>query len=536
MTLLNLRQGAAALALVHLAVPASATEKAPSETPAQKSVRLAEEKRLGSLYLRCDGQPNNMPGMETFARAVALSLVVGLLLPGPEAPDPSKRLFGEEGVDACSQLLDGTERRENNVLRRIPLLLARGLHRIEAKDYNGAIADVDLARSEATSAGLVGNVYFDRSMGLSFNVIESEARLRMGDTEGAHELAMRDAVKMPNSFYAIVSGRNLYPITRELSQIEEDYYRAYQRIIPSMSSILASRLQENDRHREAAALSEALIPVNDALDTSDKRSWPRAYAAVAQALAGDWHAADRLAKEARENLDSRILAGKPESDRSGVSEVLDLYGVLKLAHEGRIDEARRNFAARTEWLSGSYGAVMATNTLLRAGAKPDQLFGALSKTADDLFEDRRKLFLAQRLDTDKNNKTLFTYIMPYARINGYEALSKDVWRTDKPRLIGAEPMKNSMFYYMSVNGDPMTQPDALLLHAAVQAKARGQSFINFAFTSKPDVSYAWFGKPEEGKFPATFALDPDIVIAELRQVIPSPEDLAARKAAMKKTK
>src|SRR5690606_6691407 len=104
--------------------------------------------------------------------------------------DPAKRLFGPAGVDACSQLIDPGERAEGNPVRRVPLILARAAHRIEAKDYTAAIADVALARQEAAAAGLVGNPYFDRSMGLSFNNLEAAAHLRLGDPARAREVSL----------------------------------------------------------------------------------------------------------------------------------------------------------------------------------------------------------------------------------------------------------------------------------------------------------------------------------------------------------
>jgi hypothetical protein len=104
--------------------------------------------KAGSLYLQCDGNPNNMSAGESIARLIALSAVIGLLAPPPETPDASKRKFGVAGVAACDGILSG-EKAEGNPVRRIPLTLARALHRIEANDYVGAIADVTAARNEA---------------------------------------------------------------------------------------------------------------------------------------------------------------------------------------------------------------------------------------------------------------------------------------------------------------------------------------------------------------------------------------------------
>ena len=87
--------------------------------------------------MQCDGNPNNMSAGELVVRLVTITAIVGLLAPSPEQPDASKRQFGEAGVAACTELLEGPKR-EGNAERRIPLILARALHRIEARDYASA--------------------------------------------------------------------------------------------------------------------------------------------------------------------------------------------------------------------------------------------------------------------------------------------------------------------------------------------------------------------------------------------------------------
>jgi hypothetical protein len=48
-------------------------------------------------------------------------------------------------VEACTRLIDDPQKGEHNVIRRLPLILARAAHRIEAKDFSGAAADVGKA-------------------------------------------------------------------------------------------------------------------------------------------------------------------------------------------------------------------------------------------------------------------------------------------------------------------------------------------------------------------------------------------------------
>lgn len=511
-------------------VPVLATAAAPKPDPAIAAAAAAEQKRLGSLYVRCDGEPNNMSGAESFARIVGALTLIGLFAPSPEAADPAKRLFGEKGVDACSQVLDNPTQ-ETNGLRRIPLIMARAVHQIEAKNYVAAQADIEKARGEAQALGLIDNVYFGQSMGLGLNALAGEAKLRAGDAAGAQKFGLSDAVRKPFSYNAAVAARPFPEFNRQFSREEERYYQSAQKIVPGFMLLHADRLQEAGRFAEAANLREAIITLQNALVTNEKSSSPLAVAAAAHALAGNWTKAQARADEARDNMAALVAGGTPEADRSDVAELLDFYAVLKLAHEGNLDDARRNFAARSQWNTPHLGAVMAANAMLRKGAKPTQLFGALQKTPDELWEERQVGSMAVRLETDKNNKRLFNYILPYAKIGAYEGMSKQVWRTDKPQFLSKELDKNSRFYSLSVwNAEAFVGPDALLLNAAVQAKARGfPGFVYFASTKTPNNAFVQFGRPDDADIAKPLYLDAAAVIADLRQIIPSPAELAERK-------
>ena len=154
---------------------------------------------------------------------------------------------------------------------------------------------------------------------------------------------------------------------------------------------------------------------------------------------------------------------------------------------------------------------------------------------EDVLGEREKRFLAERLERDGDNRTLFSYILPYATIDDYERQSKDVWRTDKSKMMSKELVKNSKFYSMISFGGTLTQPESMLLHAALQAKARGYpGFTYFQPPARPNFSYVQFVRPDEPGTPQAFYLDADAVIAELRQLIPSPAELAERKKQKRK--
>lgn len=513
-----------------IAPPAPTINDTRDKGPADPLSVLPEDvKKYGSLYLRCDGQPNNITGAESFARLLGAVTLLALFAPPPEAGDPSKRLLAERGVAACSKLLDDP-REETNGLRRLPLILARAVHQFEAKDYKAALADVTKARGEAQVLGLIGNSYFDRSMGLSFNLLESQALLRLGQPAEARQVSLRNALAMPYSFYAGISTRPYSSFQRSMSTEEEQYYRNMSRISGVFGVALADRLDEVGRFSEAAVLRDETIGFLTELDGETQRSWPLANAAISHALAGNWALAAERAKKARENMDALIAKGKPEENQSAIVERLDLYDILLLAHDGKVDDARRNFAARSQWLSPSFGALLATNAMLRKDAKPEQLFGSLAQTPEQIWALREKNEMAKLLETDGNNRTLFTYILPYAQIKDYERLSKDVWNAQKSKLIAKEPIRNSKFYVVNIWSDAMTQPEALLLHSALLAKARGFSgFIYLSLPNRPQSGIVRFGNPGDAGMMSGSYLDADAVIADLRKVIPSPEELAARR-------
>jgi hypothetical protein len=229
----SLRAAAAAVALIATATTAAgAADVAPPPIQVQPP--------SGSLYLQCDGQPNNMTTGEGLARFVGAVTLLGIFAKPREVPNPAKRQFGAAGVQACSQLIDGGadgKGSEGNGLRRIPLILARAVHRIEAKDYQQAIDDVGKARAEAAALHLVGNPYFDTSMGLSFTRIEAAARLRMGDPAAAQAVALRDVARHKFDLYAVLTGGSFSDFLPQMSPQEEQYLQLMSRIVPEGAQV-----------------------------------------------------------------------------------------------------------------------------------------------------------------------------------------------------------------------------------------------------------------------------------------------------------
>jgi len=520
-----------------LAATLASAQVAQAQTRDERAAEAQERKEKGSLYLRCDGEPNNMTGGESFARFLGAITLLALFAPAPETPDPSKRLFGAEGVDACTQLIDG-DKAEGNAVRRVPLILARSLHRIEAKEYEAALADVVKAREEAAAAGLVGNPYFDRSMGLSFAKIEAEILLRKKDPAAARDVALAAVDGMAFSFVPSIVVPDYASFVPDLSPAAERKLAANARIFPALLFAYADKLEEVGRFADAAAKREALIAVNEGLKPDDASSVIYARTALSHALAGSWDEAEKRAEFARSNLAARRAAGKPETNGAQVVEVLDLYDIARLAHQGDLATARRNFAARSQWLEPSLGTVMAVNRRLREGASEADLFGALATTPEDLWQKRFDDLMAVRLQRDTDNKTLFALIQPYAKVDDFENRTKDTWRVTKSRMMAKEADEDGQWRITS-GGNIYSGIDSIMLHAALQAQAQGKDgFTMLVVLPQATGAYMPFSagfarfvdRAEVASADALF-IPASEVVAELSPVIPSPTELDARRKA-----
>ena len=536
----NMHRVIAAAALAATVFGATAAQ-AQKETREERAAAAEERKKLGSLYLRCDGEPNNMTGGESFARLLGALTLLSIFAPAPESPDPSKRLFGEAGVDACNQLIDG-EKAEGNAVRRVPLILARALHQIEARNYEAALLDVEKARGEAAAAGLAGNPYFDRSMGLSFSTIEAEARLRLGDAEGANEASLAPLKGVTYSFVPSIVTQDYSEYVRTLTPAAEGKAASNARMLPFLLDEYADKLEEVDRFADAATKREALITMVEGLKPENPSSIYYAQAALAHALAGQWDQADARAAFARSNMAQRRADGVPEEDAAKVVEVLDLYAILKTAHDGDLIAARRLFSGRSQWVEPSFGAVRQTNRLLREGATEAELVGPLAVLPEEMWQSRYDDLMAVKLQKDSDNKTLFQFIQPYAKVGEFEARTKDTWRIQKSKMMAKEADEDG-FWRIWAAGDLYTGIDSIMLHAALQAKSRGKDGFTMLIVlpSKPTGYYyqlvtlgftRFVDEGEQGADAALF-IPAQAVIDELSPMIPSPEELKARKAKRK---
>jgi len=519
------------LAAVACAMPLAQAIAAP-DTP-QATARTLPEPKPGSNYLQCDGAPNNMTAGETTARLIGAITLLALFAPPPESYDASKRKLGAEGVTACSMLIDG-DKKEGNPARRVHLILGRAIHRIEAKDYQGALDDVKMAETEASAAGLTANPYFARSQGRAFGMIRSAALFRMGHPEDAQAASLGGAAAISQS--TILDAVPDYMIhVRSGAPAEEQvlHWRTLNHLM--YSRVEAARLEELGRFTEAAALRDAMMDYNAKTTSKGRNSLLIAEAALSHALGGDMPGAAKLAADAHANFDKNATDGNADSSGSEYVEVMDLLTIVTTAQTDP-KAARRLFAGRSAWPSASLGCVIEVDKRLRAGASSDELIGSLAKTPEQMLAERADAAKAAALAADSNNKTLW-YLLPRTiGASSYEAVSKKVWNTKKSALlVPIDPKKPRSFDILALSyADPVVERDALKLHAALLAKARGQQgfAILQIYNNATDYRSAVVltGNRGDPGLDAPIFNDADAVIADLSAIIPSPEALAARSA------
>lgn len=495
--------------------------------------------KAGSAYLQCDGKPNNVTSGETAARLLGAVTLLGLFAKPPEAPDASKRKFGAEGVTVCDSLLVG-DKKEGNPSRRVDLLLGRAIHQIEAKNYDAAIADARMARGEADAAGLLKDSYYARSAGRAFDLIEAAALYRLNKPVEARAAGLRGTAAIRRSALALFSVPDYLFDDPAMSDAEADYigWRTHSAALTGGGQ--ADRLEEWGRFAEAAKVRNAMVDLDRVIAPDLIDSEWLARAAVSHMLAGNTEAGAARAAEARANIDKRRIAGKPEKDAAEIVEVLDLYAILELASKGDAAGARRLFAARSQWVAASFGTVVETTRRLRNGARPDEMIGGLSRDPGQLWKEHLDSRRAEVLAKDSDNKSLFWLLPSMEGARSYRALAKQVWRTDKSKLIikldhpEKAPLKmERMFLY---GATPTVALDAFSLHAALLAKQRGQQgFVIMPLFSGGYMTAGFLtGNRGDAGMPEAVFNDADQVIAELKPLLPDPVTLKTIEAAESK--
>lgn len=116
-----------------------------------------------------------------------------------EATFPSYRFGGRDApsqmLAACNRVLESGKLLPEQTLRRAHVMRARAAAKLELGDAAGALADIDAAQ-EAGKA-YAGDFFYDRSMGISLDLLRALALNETGERKAALALAEAAAAKRP---------------------------------------------------------------------------------------------------------------------------------------------------------------------------------------------------------------------------------------------------------------------------------------------------------------------------------------------------
>jgi hypothetical protein len=235
-------------------------------------------------------------------------------------------------------------------MRKVSLLSARALHRIELSDAKGALADLDLATAAANGST---DPYYLRSLGWSLGVIRAYALRHNGDQAQATALALAALAQRPYNRQA-----SFMVLLAMGPQADEAAIHTVQvalaRLIPAHSVTLFERAFETGNFADAVNLCSQLTPsqelgiVNAAPGQQANLNWRNfrratlfrastgmmcAYALAAIGRDDEARAAieQTRAKLASDTVPPPPLSAKEQKDRETVS-----------LHDGDVDIRKRS--------------------------------------------------------------------------------------------------------------------------------------------------------------------------------------------------
>ena len=516
-----------ALVVLTFGFQPSAYAEAPAKPPL---VAPKPDGKLGSDFLQCDGVPRAIPVGEALVDVALITGTLGLfgLVNPVETSNVDKRLEAEPGIAACDRALA----QDTTPVRRAQLVLARAIHRIEAKQYDAAIADL---HTVATVAGdKAAEPGFRESLGLTAMELESAALLREGKATEASRNAIAMAAASPYDINNLARAQRYLLLTADMTPEKAQYLERYVRLAPQSLVARSSARELAGDFTGAAEDMAALVEIDHGVWPDQPLTGPLLRRSVLLALIGDVEQSDALTTKIQTEVDDGVRVGKiSEADGSSFLEQLDFRNVLVMADKGQISEARAAFRSRSRWLAPWPSEVAFITAKLRAGAPTSELTGALARdpakiTSDALATYGASAVVAGRPQRDANLITLYGAMRPYIDASAYHTMSGVVWRAEKSKLLLARTGKEtyqgeviSLAGQYPASAVPLSE--GAILHAAVIAKARGLTgFIVLPTRQRLDTITVRFGNSGEPGFPKSAFVDAGQTITDLSPKIPGP--------------
>lgn len=496
-----------------------------------------------SAYLRCDGMTAHRSTGELLGRALLLGATMGIAGKG-ENNDASKRAYGLDGVEACDLAISS----ETDTMRKIQLVQARAIHRIELGDYNLALQDL---RSTPSLAGPeAGDASFRHTLLVSALELEAAALLRAGQPAEAEAAAMRMAEAAPYEIYAQIRAANYAQLTAELTPAKRVFLDRLVKLSPEAFALRAGIHEWAGQYLEAAADYATLIELSAAYAAGGEAPpmpSTQALRSVALAMGGRMAESASVAAEAAAMI--RVLtatgkAGLMKASLDNAEQALDFRAIVQDLTEGRAAMARTKFSARSRWPVPSAPVVADLAARLRQGAPAAELTGILAQDPAKMRADALAANAGAITQAQDAVPSLYGVVRKPLTPANYRDWDSDVWNARDSTLLhkraagetypGELLMVDNSRSILVASRHLITiaAGEALLLHAAVLAQARGvKGFLLFPSRQQMAAFLVKFGDPGSPGMPAAATFDAATVIADLSGEFPDPSVKPAASSA-----
>lgn len=485
----------------------------------------AANRHVDPAYL-CDGRiapPSALEYWTTAALTIGSGGVLGLLIPLPGFnPQPAE---GQAGLDACTTALAGA----THPVRRSQLSLARAIHRLELKDFAGAL---DEARA---APGLAGphaeEPGYKRSLGVAGQQIEALALVGLGRDDEAQAAALRMAAAAPLDLEVALRVAPILRVSRGASADKLAFYARAAKLDYRFLAWWNEALESSGDFAAAAALGD-VVSAHTATFDPDAAASARGSAgrAVRYALAGDLARSELAAQEARALLNPAEGAAAKPKEQPETQRLLLLRDIVLMQAKGRGEEARKAFRDQHNWGPVSPEMYLAIIERLAEGLSPEEARRALREDPAAARASYPELFRkwATRREAVRQLFSTLNYESPSA----YAPVAR-IWNAHDPSPMAAEQRDLIWVGGKRVPGEVFQLPEfrrdlgrqALMLHAALRAKAHGaQGFALGPASQTLGDAALWvvYGNPGDRNFPVATTFVADDVIAELAPRIPKP--------------
>jgi hypothetical protein len=484
---------------------------------------LAADKDSGKsagVFLQCDGRTGHVGAGESFMRLLLVTATAGISEAGMSSDDAGKRVKGAAGAEACTQAIGA----EGDNYRRVQLALARSIHFGEDKNWAAA---VDAAR--AVPDGIAGNSTdwaLAKSAKATGKLMEATMLARQGHYEDAEQAAVEagevsdlEVINLQRAISLMGFDRVMTPRKRAVLE------RAF-RVFPGAGYVIASHFAEAGDYAAAVKTLDALDGVfNLFVKEPGKTASTEAQAALFLAMAGDVTGAQARLASARTEAANDAADGTAQKYAVSAAKADEAIAAAQVAlalAEHRDADARRLFGARERWALIPQGVAASLAGRVAAVTAPAERTGLLAKGEDGLWAEVRQA-RAKLLGEEAADKMLWALTNRLTVDQRYTELSGQVWSaTRKPKLL-IKGKADDRFELLSIatRAYGAQAGEALMLHAALIARARGQQgFVMLPLRDRVDMMGVRFAG--QSAVPPGALISADEVIAALSSRIPPP--------------